>query len=79
MLEIFLEEFENLYENWINFGFENIRNLWHKNAYNLNSQIRVNLSNCWVEGVFQEIDAEGNLVIKNHENEVKKISFGDVS
>ena len=79
MLEFFLEEFESLYENWINFGFENIRNLWHKNAYNLNSQIRVNLGESWVEGVFQEIDEDGNLVIKNHNNEIKKISFGEVS
>jgi BirA family biotin operon repressor/biotin-[acetyl-CoA-carboxylase] ligase len=79
MLEFFLEEFENIYENWINFGFENIRNLWHKNAYNLNSQIRVNLGESWVEGVFQEIDEDGNIVIKNHNNEIKKISFGDIS
>ena len=79
MLEFFLEEFENLYENWLNFGFQNIRNLWHKNAYNLNSKININLGNSKIEGLFQEIDEEGNLVIKNHNNETKKISFGDVS
>jgi len=79
MLEFFLEEFENLYENWLNFGFKNIRNLWHKNAYNLNSKININLGDSKIEGVFQEIDEEGNIVIKNHNNETKKISFGDVS
>lgn len=79
MLEFFLEEFENLYENWLNFGFQNIRNLWHKNAYNLNSKININLGNSKIEGLFQEIDEEGNIVIKNHNNETKKISFGDVS
>ncbi len=79
MLEFFLEEFENLYENWLIFGFKNIRNLWHKNAYNLNSKININLGNSKIEGLFQEIDEEGNIVIKNHNNETKKISFGDVS
>ena len=79
MLEIFLEEFENLYENWLNFGFQNIRNLWHKNAYNLNSEININLGDSRVEGLFQEIDEEGNIVIKNHKNEIKKITYGDVS
>jgi BirA family biotin operon repressor/biotin-[acetyl-CoA-carboxylase] ligase len=79
MLEFFLEEFENLYENWLNFGFKNIRNLWHKNAYNLNSKININLGKSKIEGLFQEIDKEGNIVIKNHNNETKKISFGDVS
>ena len=79
MLEIFLEEFENLYENWLNFGFQNIRNLWHKNAYNLNSEININLGDSRVEGFFQEIDEEGNIVIKNHKNEIKKITYGDVS
>ena len=79
MLEFFLEEFENLYENWLNFGFQNIRNLWHKNAYNLNSEININLGDSRVEGLFQEIDEEGNIVIKNHKNEIKKITYGDVS
>ncbi len=78
MLEFFLEEFENLYENWLNFGFQNIRNLWHKNAYNLNSSIRINRGDSWIEGIFKEIDEEGNLVIINHNNELKKITFGDV-
>ena len=79
MLEFFLEEFENLYENWLIFGFKNIRNLWHKNAYNLNSKININLGNSKIEGLFQEIDEEGNIVIKNHNNETKKVTFGDVS
>ena len=79
IVKIFLEEFENLYENWLIFGFKNIRNLWHKNAYNLNSKININLGNSKIEGLFQEIDEEGNIVIKNHNNETKKITFGDVS
>lgn len=79
MLEFFLEEFKNLYENWLNFGFKNIRNLWLKNAYNLNSEIKINLGDSMVEGLFIEIDEEGNIIIKNHNNETKKINFGDVS
>ena len=78
ILEIFLEEFENLYENWLNFGFENIRNLWHKNAYNLHSKIFINLDKSMVEGIFQEIDKEGNLILKTDNNLIKKITFGDV-
>ena len=78
LLEIFLEEFENLYENWLNFGFENIRNLWHKNAYNLNSQTRINLDKLIVEGIFQEMDKDGNLIIKSNDNSIKKITFGDI-
>ena len=78
ILEIFLEEFENLYENWLNFGFENIRNLWHKNAYNLHSKIFINLDKSMVEGIFQEIDKVGNLIIKTDNNLIKKITFGDV-
>ena len=78
ILETFLEEFESLYENWLNFGFENIRNLWHKNAYNLHSKIIINLDKSKIEGVFQEIDKAGNLIIKTDDNLIKKITFGDV-
>ena len=78
MLELFLTEFENLYENWLNYGFENIRNLWHKNAYNLNSQISINLGKYLVEGIFLGIDEEGSAILKNAKNEIMKITFGDV-
>lgn len=79
MLEFFLEEFENLYESWLNFGFKNIRNLWLKNAYNLNSQTRINLGDSYADGIFQEIDEEGNFILKKHDNEIKKITYGDIS
>jgi BirA family biotin operon repressor/biotin-[acetyl-CoA-carboxylase] ligase len=79
MLEFFLEEFENLYENWLNFGFQNIRNLWQGNAFNLNSEININLGDSMIQGFFQEIDNEGNIIIKNHNNEIKKVTYGDVS
>jgi BirA family biotin operon repressor/biotin-[acetyl-CoA-carboxylase] ligase len=78
MLEIFLENFTKLYENWLNFGFENIRNLWHGNAYNLHSQMRIIIDNSIIEGIFQEIDKDGNLIIKTNNNLIKKITFGDV-
>lgn len=77
LLKRFLGEFEKLYENWLNFGFGKTRNLWLESAFRLDKNISLNLGNSRLEGIFETIDFDGNLLLKTA-NEVKKINCGDV-
>lgn len=77
MLEKFLDEFEPLYQNWLNFGFEGIRKIWMQRAYRLNENIKLRLEEQEVDGVFKGIDEEGNLLI-DQDGEISKISAADV-
>lgn len=77
MLKKFLDEFNNLYQNWQDFGFINIRQLWRQNANKLNQEIVIKPNNNLVRGIFKDIDNEGNLVLEiNHQ--IHKFSCGDV-
>jgi len=77
LLEKFLDEFEMLYDSWLNFGFTKLKNLWLKNAYKLNEEIEVKVDNEAIKGVFIDIDDNANLILKNRDKQIK-INTGDV-
>ena len=78
LLKKFLDNFSDLYEKWINFGFKPIRNLWLENAFNLNKEIAVNLANKKIKGLFKDLDGNGNLVLEIENKETIIISSGEI-
>jgi len=77
LLKKFLDEFDILYQNWRDFGFKNIRQLWRQNAYNLNQEITIKPNNNNICGIFKDIDDEGNLLLEINQ-EIHKFNCGDV-
>ncbi|NCA28861.1 MAG: biotin--[acetyl-CoA-carboxylase] ligase [Proteobacteria bacterium] len=77
LLKLFLDEFEVLYENWLKFGFKNIRELWLKNAFNLDQNIIIKPNNISISGVFKNIDDDGNILIEV-DNKIMKFFCGDI-
>ncbi len=77
-LKNFLDEFEKIYQNWLNFGFAGIRNLWLRNAFSLGKEIKVTLDEQPLRGIFEDLDLEGNLLLRSGEK-IVKISVADVS
>jgi BirA family biotin operon repressor/biotin-[acetyl-CoA-carboxylase] ligase len=63
-LEIFIDQFEILYQNYLDFGFKNIRNLWLKAAYRLGEEIIVNNQDSQITGIFKDLDNNGNLILQ---------------
>jgi BirA family biotin operon repressor/biotin-[acetyl-CoA-carboxylase] ligase len=74
MLIKFLDEFEVLYENWINFGFSKARNIWLDGAYRFKEKITIDK----MEGIFHNLDIDGNLVLLDKNGSFKKISCGEI-
>ena len=77
-LDKFVEVFSSCCSEFKAKGFEVIRNEWLKYAYNLRKQITVKLDEKEYIGVFEDLDKEGNLVLKLENGAVQKISSGDV-
>ncbi len=75
-LELFLTEFENLYQNWLSFGFTKVRNLWLANAYGLGEQIKLSSG---LEGIFTDLDEQGNLILELLNNSKIKISADEIN
>jgi BirA family transcriptional regulator, biotin operon repressor / biotin---[acetyl-CoA-carboxylase] ligase len=78
LLKLFLDEFENFYQNWCNFGFGFVRKAWIKNAFNLQKEITVKLGDKDLTGIFEDFDEEGNLILKCEKN-LHKISAADMA
>jgi BirA family biotin operon repressor/biotin-[acetyl-CoA-carboxylase] ligase len=78
LLKNFIDEFEKIYKSWLDFGFENIRKLWLKNAYHFQKEITITLDNKQIKGIFENFDEEGNLILKTAEKTLK-ISAADMA
>lgn len=78
LLEKFLDEFEILYKNYLDFGFAGTRQIWLKAAYNLKEKISVKFDEEALEGIFDDFDLDGNLLLKK-DGGILKISTADVS
>jgi BirA family transcriptional regulator, biotin operon repressor / biotin---[acetyl-CoA-carboxylase] ligase len=77
LLNKFLDNFADLYQKWQDFGFEPIRNLWLKQAFNLNKEITANLVGESLKGIFKDLDKNGNLVLE-YQKQVKIISSAEI-
>ena len=78
LLTKIIDNFDILYNKWIDFGFTPIKNQWIEKAYNLNKVTCVNLNNKKITGIFQDIDDQGNLVLRLDDGSLKLISSGEV-
>ncbi len=76
-LKNFLNQFENLYENWLTYGFVGVRKLWLEKAYRLKKEISVKNGEEKIGGIFEDLDEAGNLILQT-KNGVKKILAADI-
>lgn len=73
MIKSIIDSYEELYDDYENNGFYNIRSLWLKNAYQLNKEVTVyNFDGTKIKGIFRGIDQMGLLLIENN-SEKKEI------
>jgi BirA family biotin operon repressor/biotin-[acetyl-CoA-carboxylase] ligase len=78
LLKNFLDEFEKIYQNWLDYGFAGVRKLWLKEAFRLQEKISVKLDEKAIEGIFEDLDLEGNLLLKSGGKTIK-ITTADIS
>lgn len=76
-LELFLEEFWQIYHSWLQFGFNNLRLLWLKKAFKLEQEITLNIDDENISGVFTDIDSKGNMILEIN-GEHKIINFAEI-
>lgn len=77
LLKNFLENFNNFFEIWQNFGFKNLRDLWLKDAYNFHKEIVVGDLESRINGIFEDLDEFGNLILKTPQKTIT-IFAGDI-
>jgi BirA family biotin operon repressor/biotin-[acetyl-CoA-carboxylase] ligase len=71
-------EFAKWYEAWRANGFSAIRDAWLARAAGLGTRIRARLQNEEMSGVFEGIDAQGALILREAADRVRLVAAGDV-
>lgn len=74
ILREFLNNFDNLFNEWRLSGFSLIREKWLSDCYKLNQEIEVDCQ----RGVFDGIDKDGTLIMRLMDGSVKQIKSGDI-
>jgi len=68
--DAFLARMAALYEDWQAHGFEDIRREWLARTFPKGTQMNI--------GAFEDLDAQGNLIVRDGQNALKRYSSGEV-
>ena len=71
-------QFDRYFKIWHAQGFAAIVEAWRQSAQNLGAAIEVRLENQTLKGIFEDIDAQGALVLRLDDGTVQIIATGDV-
>ena len=79
ILQAWLEEFETLYERFLARGFPEILEEWKQHSVTLGKYVAVRQGPRQVEGLAQEIAADGALLVETTRGEVVKVTSGEIT
>lgn len=73
-----LQKIAHWYERWQKNQFDDIRSAWLSRAKGLGEPVVVRMAERRLEGVFEGLDADGNLILREASGAKRTISSGDV-
>ena len=77
-LSLLAATFDVFFQQWQSVGFEPILRAWRQVAHGLGGPIVARLEKHQIEGIFEDIDAKGALLLKDAAGETHIIDAGDV-
>ena len=75
-LAVQMDKYLGIWDNGDN--FITIRKAWRERAQGIGKKIKVNMPQEQIEGVFEDIDFEGCLIVKMRDGQTKTISSADI-
>lgn len=78
VLSRFIHHFIHHYDEWATKGFKPIEKAWTSRAYHLGKPIEVIVGDTQHDGIYEGIDASGQLLLRGAKGKVTTISAGDV-
>jgi len=76
--DLFLIQITKYFKVWEEEGFPSIRNLWMKHAYRLGEEIQARLPNITYDGVFEDLDNNGILLLREKDGNLRQINSGEI-
>jgi BirA family biotin operon repressor/biotin-[acetyl-CoA-carboxylase] ligase len=76
--DVFLEHIETYFNIWQVDGFAPIRALWMARAYKRGETIQARLPNIIYEGIFEDLNDQGILLLREKSGTVREINSGEI-
>lgn len=78
VLELFCRQFLTWADRWLNGGFAPVRKAWLLHASGLGERIEVRLNGETLEGVFEDLDEHGALILKLDDGTKRVVNYGEI-
>jgi BirA family biotin operon repressor/biotin-[acetyl-CoA-carboxylase] ligase len=78
LLDAFARHFLSWVNRWLADGFEPVRLAWREQARGIGEAVRVRLPNAEIDGTFEDVDADGALLLRRADNSLQRVTAGDV-
>ncbi len=78
LLRGYCQQLHELYENWRLQGFEFVRQKWLQRAQGIGQAVTVKLTNETFNGIFQDLDTSGALVLTLPDGSTRLVTAGEV-
>jgi BirA family transcriptional regulator, biotin operon repressor / biotin---[acetyl-CoA-carboxylase] ligase len=78
LLEAFARHFLSWVNRWLDDGFEPVRLAWREQARGIGAPVQVRLPNAELAGTFEDIDADGALLLRRADQSLQRVTAGDV-
>jgi BirA family biotin operon repressor/biotin-[acetyl-CoA-carboxylase] ligase len=77
-MDLLFNEFRPLYDKWTEGGFAALRTEWLAHCIGLGANITARLDREEITGRFEDIDADGTLVLAMPDGAVRRVAAGDI-
>jgi len=77
-LYVLAQSFERFYQQWKSVGFASILTAWRQTAFNLGQGIIARLETGEIEGIFEDIDETGAIILRTPDGQKRVISAADI-
>ncbi len=78
LLEAFARHFQSWVSRWLDDGFEPVRLAWREQARGIGEAVAVRLPAAELTGTFEDIDADGALLLRRPDGARQRVTAGDV-
>lgn len=77
-IQLFLEQFERRYQQYIETGFSSVKQVWERYGYKMNEEVHYQTGKKRDTGIIRGISDEGALLLENNEQKIESIYSAEI-
>jgi len=79
IIQHILTSFEQKYDDYLHYGFDQVKQTWENYGFKINERLRIETSNKSWEAIFRGIGEDGSLLAENDDGTIEKIYSAEIA